>query len=118
MLRSTSAPSNFDGEIRANLVLSYVNTSQDSIGGQPREVVTCAARFQPVAGYRSTNKGLQYLSTKSKIVLKFAQLGDTVLYAPVQANVSTKVGTFSIQYKFRAPSDRLVVSAMFRLGDA
>jgi len=28
-----------------------------------------------------------------------------------------KVGTFSIQYKFRAPSDRMVVSAMFRLGD-
>jgi hypothetical protein len=28
-----------------------------------------------------------------------------------------KPGSFSIQYKFRAPSDRMVVSAMFRLGD-
>lgn len=28
-----------------------------------------------------------------------------------------KSGTFTIQYKVRAPSDRMVVSAMFRLGD-
>jgi hypothetical protein len=87
----------FDGEIRANLVLSYVNTEQDSIGGEQREVVTCAARFQPVAGYRPTNKSLQYLSSKSRIVLKFAELGQTGLYAPVQASIGTKVGTFSIR---------------------
>src|SRR5262245_28380628 len=87
----------FDGEIRANLVLSYVNTGQDAIGGEQVEVVTCAARFQPVAGYRPTNKSLQYLSTKSRIVLKFAELGQTGLYAPVQASVGTKVGTFSIR---------------------
>ena len=29
-----------------------------------------------------------------------------------------KAGTFSIQYKFRSAADRLVTSAMFRLGDA
>jgi Protein of unknown function (DUF3108) len=87
----------FDGEIRANLILSYVGTGQDSIGGQQREVVTCAARFQPIAGYRPANKSLQFLSTQSRIVMKFAELGQTGIYAPVQASVSTKVGTFSIR---------------------
>ncbi|MFN8635529.1 MAG: tetratricopeptide repeat protein [Chloroflexota bacterium] len=29
-----------------------------------------------------------------------------------------KAGTFSIQYRFRSPADRMVISAMFRLGDA
>jgi hypothetical protein len=29
-----------------------------------------------------------------------------------------KAGTFSIQYRFRAPTDKMVVSAMFRLGDS
>ena len=29
-----------------------------------------------------------------------------------------KTGTFSIQYRFRTPADRMVTSAMFRLGDA
>ena len=28
------------------------------------------------------------------------------------------VGTFSIQFRFRSAADRLVTSAMFRLGDA
>jgi hypothetical protein len=89
----------FDGEIRANLVLSYVSTGKASIGDDERDVVTCNGRFKPVAGYRPTNKSLQYLQSKSHIVLKFAQLGETGLYAPVQASVSTKVGTFSIRAK-------------------
>jgi hypothetical protein len=87
----------FDGEIRANLVLSYVDTGKVSVGNEERDAVTCAGRFKPIAGYRPANKSLQYLSTKSRIVLKFAELGETGLYAPVQASVSTKVGTFSIR---------------------
>ena len=89
----------FDGEIRANLTLSYVSTDKVSIGGQERDAVTCAGRFKPIAGYRPANKSLQYLQNKSRIVLKFAQLGETGLYAPVQASVTTKVGTFSIRAK-------------------
>jgi Protein of unknown function (DUF3108) len=87
----------FDGQIRANLAMSYVNVAQVPIDGDKREVVTCAGRFQPVAGYHRGNKSLQYLSTKSRIVLKFAELGKTGIYAPVQASVSTKIGTFSIR---------------------
>jgi hypothetical protein len=87
----------FDGEIRADLALSYVNTGPMSIGGTEVEVVTCRGRFKPVAGYHRGNKSLQYLSSKSKIMLKFAQLGKTGIYAPMQATVGTKVGTFTIR---------------------
>jgi hypothetical protein len=87
----------FDGEIRADLALSYVNTGPMSIGGTEVEVVTCQGRFKPVAGYHRGNKSLQYLSSKSKIMLKFAQLGKTGIYAPMQATVGTKVGTFTIR---------------------
>lgn len=87
----------FDGEIRANLAMSFVNVAKDSIGGGEREVVTCSGRFKPVAGYHRGNKSLQYLSTRSRIVLKFAELGKTGIYAPVQASVSTKIGTVSIR---------------------
>jgi hypothetical protein len=87
----------FDGEIRANLTMSYVNTGQESIGGDTREVVTCAGHFRPVAGYRRGNKSLQYLTNQSRIMLKFAELGQTGIYAPIQASVSTKVGTVSIR---------------------
>ena len=87
----------FDGEIRADMQLSYVNTAPVSIGGFEGEAVTCTGRFKPVAGYHRGNKSLQYLSTKSRIVVKFAELGKTGIYAPIQASVSTKVGTVSIR---------------------
>ena len=87
----------FDGEIRADLALSYVNTAQVTIGDAEVEAVTCQGRFKPVAGYHRGNKSLQYLSTKSKIMLKFAQLGKTGIYAPIQATVGTKVGTVTIR---------------------
>jgi hypothetical protein len=87
----------FDGEIRADHALRYVNTAQIAIGGSKVEAVTCQGRFKPVAGYHRGNKSLQYLSTKSKIMLKFAQLGKTGIYAPIQATVGTKVGTVTIR---------------------
>ena len=87
----------FDGEIRADLALTYVNTAPVSIGGTTVDAVTCQGRFKPVAGYHRGNKSIQYLSTKSKIMMKFAQLGKTGIYAPIQATVGTKVGTFTIR---------------------
>ena len=51
----------------------------------------------PVAGYHRGNKSLQYLSSKSRIMLKFAQLGKTGIYAPIQATIGTKVGTVTIR---------------------
>jgi hypothetical protein len=41
----------------------------------------------------------------------------TSRFGPTAWNGGTS-GTFSIQYKFRSPADRMVTSAMFRLGDA
>jgi Protein of unknown function (DUF3108) len=87
----------FDGEIRADLALSYVNTAPLSIGETEVQAVTCQGRFKPVAGYHRGNRSLQYLSSKSKIMLKFAQLGKTGIYAPILATVGTKVGTFTIR---------------------
>lgn len=89
----------FDGEIRADMVLSYVNTADVSIDGYKGPAVTCAGRFKPVAGYHRSNKSLRYLSTKSRIMVKFAELGKTGIYAPIQASVSTQVGTVSIRAK-------------------
>ena len=65
--------------------------------GYKGEAVTCRGRFVPVAGSHRGNKSLQYLSSKSRIMLKFAQLGKTGIYAPIQATVGTKVGTVTIR---------------------
>lgn len=87
----------FDGEIRADMVLSYVATGKVSIDGKDTDAVTCAGKFRPVAGYHRSNKSLKYLTDKSRITVKFAQLGQTGIYAPVQASVGTRIGTVSIR---------------------
>jgi hypothetical protein len=53
----------------------------------------------------------------SKIVDVYTSAILTNRFGPTAWN-GGKPGTFTIQYKFRAQNDRMVVSAMFRLGDA
>lgn len=89
----------FDGQLLADMTLSYVGTKPVSIGGFQGDAVTCAGRFRPIAGYHRSNKSLRFLVSKSKVVVTFAQLGQTGLYAPIQASVSTRIGTVSIKAK-------------------
>jgi hypothetical protein len=87
----------FDGELRADMTLSYVGTVPVSIDGFEGDAVTCSGWFKPVAGYHRGNKSLRFLSTRSRIAVTFAELGKTGIYAPIQASVSTRIGTVSIR---------------------
>jgi len=86
----------FNGHLRADVTLSYVNISPVLIGDNRVEAVACAGRFKPVAGFHRSNKAMQYFSNESRILLRFAELGKTGIYAPVQASVSTQIGTVSV----------------------
>lgn len=83
----------FDGEIRADLKLSPVGTGPVHLGAYRGEAAVCSGRFVPVAGYRPGNKSIRYLRDRSQIRITFAQLGQTGVYAPVHATVSTRIGT-------------------------
>ena len=84
----------YDGEMRANLVLSPASTGK--VPGFGADAVTCTAKFVPVSGYRPDSKSLAYLKNQSRIIISFAPLGETGVYAPVRASIGTKVGTVSI----------------------
>lgn len=84
----------YDGQMRLNLRLSHVATGK--IPNFDGEAVTCSARFVPVSGYRTTNRSIDFMSKKSKIVISFARLGETGIYAPVRASVSTTMGTITV----------------------
>jgi hypothetical protein len=86
----------FDGEMRADLQLSYLRIRPFSTDGYRGDVVDCSARFVPVAGYRKTNSTMRYLQTESRITISFAPLGDHDVYAPVKAEVGTKIGTVRV----------------------
>lgn len=78
----------YDGEMRADLRLSPAGSS----GGE----VTCAAKFEPVAGYRPSRSALKYLRDRSRITIAFAPLAETGFYAPVDASIGTQIGTVRI----------------------
>ena len=90
----------FDGEIRLDVALFPVGIGTADIPGQG-ETVTCRATIKPVSGYRKGRKALEYLQKKARIMVAFAELGKTGIYAPVFATVGTEIGTVSI--KARSP---------------
>ncbi|MGI6856364.1 DUF3108 domain-containing protein [Mesorhizobium sp. 1B3] len=87
----------FDGEIRADLKLSPVGTGPVDLGAYRGDAAVCSGRFVPIAGYRPGNKSIRYLKDRSQIRITFAQLGQTGVYAPVHATVSTRIGTVTFR---------------------
>lgn len=84
----------YDGELRADVTLSGAKVG--AIPGYDGQGVTCSAKFLPVAGYRTTNYGMKYMRNKARISISFAPLGETGVYAPVRASVSTTMGTVTL----------------------
>lgn len=83
----------YDGELRADLRLSMVKTENVEAKGYSGPGVTCSARFVPLGGYRSSNKSINFLKNQSKILITFAPLGSTGVYAPIKASATTEIGT-------------------------
>lgn len=87
----------FDGELRADLALSFASKSTMSVKGFDGPTITCRLKFKPVAGYRTGRRALEYLATKSRIMVTFAQVGKTGIYAPVHATIGTRIGTITVR---------------------
>ena len=87
----------FDGELRADLTLSYVRTGEMSVKGFEGPTVTCRLKFTPAAGYRKGRRALEFLRTKSRIMVTFAQIGETGVYAPIHATIGTQIGTITVR---------------------
>ena len=87
----------FDGEFRLDLMLHPASTDAIAIPGHDGPTVTCRATVKPVSGYRKGRKALDFLARKSRIMVAFAQLGTTGVYAPIHATVGTQIGTVTIR---------------------
>jgi hypothetical protein len=87
----------YDGEMRADLVLAYVEKGAMSVQGYEGPTVTCRLNFEPVSGYRKGRKALEFLRKKSLIKVTFAPLGQTGIYAPIYATVGTEIGPITVR---------------------
>ena len=86
----------FDGQTRADFVMSLSRLGTYSTKGYSGPVAECAVRFVPVSGYQKGKKQLEFLRRNKNIRISFAPIGDTGLYAPIAARVGTTVGTVSV----------------------
>lgn len=86
----------YDGEMRANLSLTYASKGSISVPGYKGDTVTCKMGFEPVAGYRKGRKALEFLKNKSRMMVTFAPLGQSGVYAPIRATVGTQIGPLTI----------------------
>ena len=86
----------YDGEMRANLTLTYSSKGSISVPGYKGDTVTCKMGFEPVAGYRKGRKALDFLKNKSRMLVTFAPLGQSGVYAPIRATVGTQIGPLTI----------------------
>ncbi len=86
----------FDGQTRADFVMSLLREGTYETKGYSGPVAECAVRFVPVSGYQKGKKQLEFLRRNKNIRISFAPIGDTGLYAPIAARVGTTVGTVSV----------------------
>jgi hypothetical protein len=86
----------FDGEFRMDATLHPAPNSE-AAKAYGDGVVTCRVTVKPVSGYRKGRKSLDYLEKQSRIMIAFAPLGSTGVYAPVHATVGTEIGTVTVR---------------------
>ena len=86
----------FDGEMRLDATLHRAPNSP-AAKGYGEGVVTCRVTVKPVAGYRKGRRALDYLQNRSRIMVAFAPLGSTGVYAPVHATIGTEIGTVTVR---------------------
>ncbi|MGB3832173.1 MAG: DUF3108 domain-containing protein [Mesorhizobium sp.] len=87
----------YDGEMRADLNLSFVEKGAIAVQGYHGPTVTCRLAFQPVSGYARQRKALKFLRDRSRILVTFAPVGQSGVYAPVRATVGTEIGTITVR---------------------
>ena len=87
----------YDGEVRANLVLSYKSTRPFSTNGFKGDQIICAAKIEPISGYRKGHKSVEYLKQGKPVEIGFAQLEGSNIFAPVTARIKTQIGHVTVR---------------------
>lgn len=85
----------FDGETRADLVLSPKGTGTFRTVGFSGETVRCTAKIRPVAGYRKKRRDVATVAASTGTI-DFAPVGVEALWAPVAISLSTGWGPVSV----------------------
>ena len=87
----------FDGNNRADLVLSHKGTRQAKADGFAGPVHTCSVRFRPLAGHRPSKAVTKFYKANRQMEITVARVGETPVYALFGFSVKMQRGTASGQ---------------------
>lgn len=87
----------FDGLMRMDVRLSYLRTVPFSTRGFKGNVVTCRGKFVPISGYDSNKKDINWMRDNGVIDVAFAPVGTTGYFAPVNAQIKTRLVNLRIR---------------------
>lgn len=86
----------FDGVARFDIGLSYARTANISVPGYAGPAITCAARYTPIAGHRTSLKSTSYMADNRDMEVTLAPLGGSTVLVPVKIAVRTLFGMLEI----------------------
>jgi hypothetical protein len=87
----------FDGTLRFDVVLSYVETKRVQKPGYSGDVLVCSVRYVPVAGHRPDLPSVRFMAANQDINVWLAPVEGTRLLAPIRISVATMLGTTVIE---------------------
>ena len=82
----------FDGGVRFNILLTYAETRQVSSPAYTGPVAVCAARYQPIAGYRPARPVNKFMIENKQMEVWLAQVGRSRFAYPYRVSIMTMIG--------------------------
>lgn len=94
----------FDGWSRWNVRLTAKSIETTAPDGLRGPVVTCAARWVPIAGHRSGHRSVRYMAANEDVEIRLARLADRDWWLPIEASVGTMIGTVRVGLRSVEPA--------------
>ena len=82
----------FDGGVRFNILLTYRETKQVASPAYTGPVAVCAARYQPIAGYRPARPANKFMIENKQMELWLAPVGRSRFAYPYRISIMTMIG--------------------------
>ena len=87
----------FDGGVRFNILLTYKETKQVASAAYTGPVAVCAARYQPIAGYRPARPVNKFMVDNKQMELWLAPVGRSRFAYPYRVSIMTMMGMTVIE---------------------
>ena len=87
----------YDGLVRFDVTLSFVGTRDVQTRGYKGPVTVCAARYEPIAGYRRDSSATRFMANNRDLQVWLAPYEKLRMVVPYYVSIRTSAGTLLLQ---------------------